>query len=186
MMKSKKWKNLFILFCIMMVQTLCSAPAQKVQTHHLDNLYRVSPQIYRSEQPDQEAFQYLKSLGIKSVLNLREYHDDKDEAGGTELKLYHYPLATGSVKEAQLIEILKIIKRAEKPLLIHCMHGSDRTGIVCAAYRILFEQWKKEDAVREFTHGPFGHHRWLYKNLPALLNRMDFEEAGKKVFNELP
>ncbi len=177
------WKNSLILFIVILLYPLRSAPAVKIRTETLDNLYRVSPQVYRSEQPSGAAFQFLKSLGIKSVLNLREYFDDCDETEGTGLILYHYPLATGKVKEAQVVEILNIIKRAEKPVLIHCLHGSDRTGVVCAAYRILFEQWTKEDAIREFTEGPFGHHRRIFKNLPALIRKMDIEKAREKLFS---
>ncbi len=177
-------KNILVLFLLVLIFNVSAAPPRKIENPHLDNLYQVAPEIYRSEQPDEEGFRYLKTLGIKSVLNLREYHDDNDEAAGTGLVLYRYPLATGSVKEAQVVEILKIIKKTEKPLLIHCMHGSDRTGVICAAYRIVFEKWKTEDAVREFTDGPFGHHKLIYRNLPKLLRNMDFEKVRKSLADD--
>lgn len=38
-------------------------------------------------------------------------------------------------------------------------HGSDRTGTMCALYRIAVQGWSKEDAIREMTAGGFGFHR---------------------------
>ena len=53
----------------------------------LDNWYQVDKDIYRSEQPDQRAFQEMKRFGVSEVLNLREYHSDNDEAQGLGLML---------------------------------------------------------------------------------------------------
>lgn len=157
-------------------------PAKKIENSLLDNFYRVSPTVYRSEQPGKRAFTYLQTFGIKSVLNLREFHTDRDEAGKTDIKLYHFPLATGKINEAQLIAALRLIRDAPKPILIHCWHGSDRTGIVCAMYRMVFEQWPREAAIEEFTRGPFGFHALVWTNLPELLRNIDVEAVRRAVF----
>lgn len=36
-----------------------------------------------------------------------------------------------------------------KKVLVHCLHGNDRTGIVCAAYRIKYHKWTVEQAIDE-------------------------------------
>lgn len=45
-------------------------------TGKLGNLYQVSPELYRSEQPTKSDIPQLQKLGVKSILTLREYHKD--------------------------------------------------------------------------------------------------------------
>ena len=38
---------------------------------------------------------------------------------------------------------------ARRPLYFHCWRGKDRTGAMCAAYRMAVEGWPLEAALRE-------------------------------------
>lgn len=147
--------------------------AERVALGNLKNLYRFSDSIYRSEQPNNKEFKALEEKGIKTVLNLRRLKDDKKKARGTNLQLKHLPFTTKKLTEANIIDALKTIKNAEKPLLVHCWHGSDRTGVVLAAYRIIFENWTKADAIAEFRRVEFGYHENWYPNLLLILNELD-------------
>jgi len=111
--------------------------AQPVIGVELGNFYQLTDKVYRSRQPDDEEMRMLESMGIRSILNLREYHSDEDEARGTRLNLYHVPVAAGDIDDRFVIEALRAIDQAEKPVLIHCWHGSDRTGVVSAMYRMV-------------------------------------------------
>ncbi|HEX7917405.1 hypothetical protein [Rudaea sp.] len=51
-------------------------------------------------------------------------------------------------------------------MLIHCWHGADRTGVVCAAYRMVVQGWSKADARAEMFDGGFGYHA-VWRNIPA-------------------
>ncbi|MEJ2528204.1 MAG: tyrosine-protein phosphatase, partial [Sulfurovaceae bacterium] len=123
--------------------------AQPIIGSSLDNFYKVSEGVYRSEQPDSEDFDDIISVGIGEVLNLREYHSDDDEVKMHEVKLHRIEVDTGEMSEAQLREALKIIINRKSPILIHCWHGSDRTGAVIASYRVIVEGWSKEKAIDE-------------------------------------
>ncbi len=138
----------------------------------LNNIYRVDEHLYRSEQPNDEAFPLLAAFGIQKILNLREFHTDDDEAGKTELKLHQLKLRTGKVTENQLIEALRIIKSSKGPLLVHCWHGSDRTGTVVATYRIVEQGWSKQQAM---TNGGYGYHASIFPNLVELINGLNVE-----------
>ena len=150
--------------------------ADPVAESDLRNLYKVSDKVYRSAQPSSRAFQELKDLGIASVLNLRSYHTDDGEAKGLGLSLYRVRTSVGNVSSDQIFHALEIIKNAEGPIVVHCWNGSDRTGVVIAAYRIVFEGWSKAEAIDEFVNGGFGHHRALYPYLVELLNSLDISE----------
>ena len=110
-------------------ETLMETPAP-IKVKDARNCYRLSPELYRSGQPGGDGFKALEKLGLKSVLNLREYHSDADEAEHTGLRLYRIKLAAGKVTREELMDCLLVISRAPKPVLVHCWHGSDRTGIV--------------------------------------------------------
>src|SRR6187402_262476 len=45
----------------------------------LENCYRVSDELYRCEQPALENAANLHALGIRSILNLRNFHKDSRE-----------------------------------------------------------------------------------------------------------
>jgi len=51
-----------------------------------------------------------------------------------------------------------------RPLVIHCQHGADRTGALVALYRVVVQGWSKADAVREMDEGGF-HHSSFWRNL---------------------
>lgn len=158
-------------------ETLAATPALP----GVENAYCVSSTLYRSGQPDEEGFRIIEAAGIKSILNLREYHSDDDEAEGTSLKLIHYPVAAGKVNEQDIEAILKLLRRAPKPVLVHCWHGSDRTGIVVAAYRIIEQRHPVEAAEKEFTDDRFGHHEFWYGNLRKLLHNTDWKALRKRL-----
>ncbi len=147
----------------------------------LENFYKVSDKLYRSAQPTAAGFRSLQAIGITTVLNLRNYHSDDDEATGTDLKLLRRRMNAGSITEDDLLESLKMIRDADGPVLVHCWHGSDRTGAVCAAYRIVFENWTVETALAEMFYEPFGHHRRIYTNIPELIRTIDWEAMRLKV-----
>lgn len=69
---------------------------------------------------------------------------DDDEAKGTSIKLHRVKTKAHSISEKQLIQALRIIKNRKAPIVFHCHHGSDRTGAVCAFYRIIFRMFQKK------------------------------------------
>jgi protein tyrosine/serine phosphatase len=82
-----------------------------------------------------------------------------------------------------VVEALRIIRNSERPILIHCWRGSDRTGLVSAMYRIVFQGWSKDDAIDELMHGGYGYH-FLYKNIPDFIRQVNIEEIKRQVFHK--
>lgn len=140
------------------------------------NFHKVNEEIYRSSQPKKQNFHALSEMGIKSILNLRHTATDKKEAKGSNIELFHVPINTWVINEKHLIEALKIIKKAPKPILIHCLHGSDRTGAVVAAYRIICQNWTKEQAIEELRKPEYGYHENVFPRIKKIIEEIEAEK----------
>jgi protein tyrosine/serine phosphatase len=181
-------KRLTILLMLLSVTTLYAASpqprpetwAQPIATKKLKNFHKLDDHVYRSAQPNEEGFEYLKTLSIKNILNLRDYHNDDPGSKMTDLNLYRVEMDAGKIRTADVVAALRFIKQSEGPVLIHCWHGSDRTGTISALYRIVFQNWSKEDALDELMRGGFGYHS-IYKNIPEFIRQADIKEIKQKV-----
>jgi len=156
--------------------------AQPVAGVTLENFYRVSDELYRSEQPEESDINGLKAVGIKSVLSLRSHHTDDKEFDKAGIKTIHYEMKAGSVSTEDLIAALKLIQSAPKPILVHCWHGSDRTGLVVAGYRMAIMGWDAEKAIEELRLGGFGYHELYYPNIIKILKQLNIQDVRQSVF----
>lgn len=147
----------------------------------LSNFYAIDDGIYRSAQPDREDTGVLTSLGVKEVLNLRQFHSDNDELKNPEIILHRVKMNAAEVTEQQIVAALRVIKDRRGPILIHCWHGSDRTGVTIAAYRVVFNHWSKAQALEEMRFGGYGFHEKFYPNLVALLENLNVSSIRKKL-----
>lgn len=145
------------------------------------NFYQMDEKVYRSAQPDDEDMEKLEAFGIREVLNLRLFHTDIDEAEGTKLKLHHVRMRAGNIEDKDVITALKYIRDSEGPIVIHCWHGSDRTGVISAMYRIIYQGWSKEDATKELIEGGYGHHDVIYGNIPEYIEGVDVAKIRKSL-----
>lgn len=143
------------------------------------NLHRVCPQFYRSGQPSRRGFKKMERMGVKSVISLREYHSDKRRVRGTKISTQRLSMAAGRMTYEHIVEVLCMIRMAPKPLLLHCWHGSDRTGCIVAAYRIVVQGWTLQQAEAEFRAPIYGHHNFWYRNIPVLLRSTDWEKLRR-------
>ena len=70
----------------------------------VENWHVVDASVQRSAQPDRAGMRAATAAGIRTVLSLRAWHDDEDEARGTGLHLVRIPMDAGEITEAQLIQ----------------------------------------------------------------------------------
>lgn len=157
--------------------------AQPVALEGVPNLHRISGRLYRSAQPTANGFLALETLGIHTVLNLRQYHDDDDEAAGTQLVLKHRWVNTGDFGDTEMLDALQTIAAAREPVLVHCWHGADRTGTVIALYRMVCQGWNREQALDELQYGGYGYHA-MFDNIPAYLRQVDVGKLRRQVNGE--
>lgn len=182
-----KITNVFLLLALVFgpvyaADTESSRPrgwAQPIEMQGAPNLHKVSETLYRGAQPSAEGMKNLKRAGIKTVVNLRAFHSDRDEIGRTGLGYEHIFMKTWHPEREDVVRFLKIVTNPDKtPVLVHCQHGADRTGTMSAIYRVAVQGWTKEAAVREMTKGGFNFHV-VWTNLPPWIADLDIESIRK-------
>lgn len=145
-----------------------------VSAEGLPNLFKVSDELYRSAQPTNGGLTTAKTMGIQTVISLRETPVDiKLEAKEkTGLNLIHIPIKTWNITDANIMDVLIQYRDAPKPILIHCRHGADRTGFMTALYRIVVQGWDKDAAKKELLEGGYGFHT-IWSNIPDSIDSLD-------------
>jgi len=154
--------------------------AKPIQMEGVPNFHKVSDTLYRSAQPSAEGMKNLKAMGIETIVNLRSFHSDRDEIGNTGFAYEHIHMKAWHAEKEDAVRFLKIVTNPKRsPVLVHCQHGADRTGTMCALYRVTVQGWSKEDALKEMMQGGFGFHG-IWGNLIQWINGLDIEGIKKK------
>ena len=131
--------------------------ARKIEVAGIKNCFQVTTNLYRGAQPTAEGMKQLKANGVKTVVNLRAWHSDKDKVAGTGLNSVRFEMEPWHGDEAEVIQFLKIVTDTNNlPAFVHCERGADRTGMMCAMYRITVCGWTKQEAIAEMKDGGFG------------------------------
>lgn len=154
--------------------------AEQIELPGLPNLHKVSDNLYRGAQPTAEGMKQLEKLGVKTVVNLRFLHSDRDEIKDTGLAYEHINMTTLNTEDKDVIRFLRIVNDSSRtPVFVHCEYGADRTGTMCAIYRIAVQGWSKDKAIEEMTEGGFGFHS-IWQNLTNNIRNMDVEEIKNR------
>lgn len=131
------------------------------------NLYRtriiqtvIEGRIYRSGQLSENT---LKNLiiekNIKTILNLRGegdnlewYMREKEITEEANVKLYDVGISPDKLPECRkLNDILDILSTSERPMLVHCNRGVDRTGMVSAMALAIEENPPLSELRKQFS-----------------------------------
>jgi len=153
--------------------------AVPVKLDGVPNLHKVTDTLYRSAQPTDEGMKNIEKMGIKTVINLRNFHSDKDELGGTKLLNEELDVNTWHIEDEDVVKFLKIVRKKENgPFLVHCQHGADRTGVMNCMFRIIEQGWTREDAIKEMTDGGYGFHP-VWTNIINYVMKADLDKIRK-------
>lgn len=105
----------------------------------------VSTGLYRSAQPKRGNLAWLARFGVRTILDLRDPVVARvEKAVAAEYGLALENVAMSGLRAPsfdRLDRALAVLTdpRVPRPILVHCLHGEDRTGVVIAAYRAAIE-----------------------------------------------
>ena len=155
----------------------------------ITNFYQLTTNLYRGAQPTAEGMAQLKAMGIRTVINLRAFHSDQDRVVGIGLKSVRFETKPWHAEEEDVVGFLKVVTDTNNlPVFVHCERGADRTGTMCALYRVVVCGWTKPEAIAEMKAGGFGFSP-VWQNLVDFVEQADVEklkrEAGISRIREL-
>ncbi|MBI2221927.1 MAG: protein tyrosine phosphatase family protein [Acidobacteria bacterium] len=128
----------------------------------IPRFHRVDGRLYRGAQPDAEGFRYLRDLGVRTVVNLRD--DDEARTGAEQriveslgMRYIHLPVRDGNfftrsrtIPGETIRSFFAVVDGAQDgPVFLHCRRGADRTGALVGFYRIARHRWDNARAYAE-------------------------------------
>lgn len=147
------------------ILTLSLATAGAAQTPDLSritiyNFAKVSDDYYRGGQPLGEDFARLSALGVKTVINLTNEADGRnDEKQMVEqhgMKYLSIPMTTRKVPtNAEIAAFLSAVND-DGGVYVHCVGGRHRTGVMTAVYRMTKDGLTGEQAFNEMKQYKYG------------------------------
>lgn len=155
------------------------AAAQPSNIPGVRNFAKISDDLYRGEQPTAQGFAELKRMGIKTIVNLRYWHDDREMLRGLDLQCVRLRANAWHIEDEDVAAFLKVVRDpANRPVFVHCLHGSDRTGAIIGSYRMIEQGWSSDEAVAELSG--FGFHS-MFGNVVRYLRRLSPGEMNARV-----
>jgi protein tyrosine phosphatase (PTP) superfamily phosphohydrolase (DUF442 family) len=148
------------------------------------NQAEIAPGVLRSNQPTVERLERLAQSGITNVLSLRgvgqgaPYFTEKMACDRLGMSFDAIALnARRAPTQDELLSLIEIFRRIERPFLMHCKSGADRAGLASAIYLMVIEGQPVQQARRMLCMSYF-HFKW---SATGVLDRVldAFETTGE-------
>ena len=131
------------------------------------NFALVRSGLYRGGHPDSSNLDYLKSIGVRTIVDLEigdfveatpwSISDEESAAKEKGFTFIRKPLSAFQpfVSDDEMNATMDLLNDPSSgTIYVHCKHGQDRTGMVIGLERVLDEGWEAGDAYQEMLdHG---------------------------------
>src|SRR5947209_11141583 len=162
----------------------------------LKDFGKVTDHIWRGAQPTADGYRNLVVSGhVKSFLSLRR-GENRDEvnlkvANIAGAKCYQVSMKEWDPGQDNLHQLALAVKTMKdlsdnpktRPVYVHCKAGENRTGFVIATYRMVYQGWTPEEAVREMRaygfYRVFARDEWFLKKLDLVRLRTMIKRLPK-------
>jgi protein tyrosine/serine phosphatase len=98
------------------------------------------------------------------------------------LKSVRFETKPWHAEEEDVVGFLKVVTDTNNlPVFVHCQRGADRTGLMCAMYRIVVCGWSKSEAIDEMKNGGFNFNP-AWHDLVSFIEKADIADIKRRVF----
>ena len=175
-----------LLSLMLVIPILVPVPARADDaTAPNERFFKVDDRLFRGAQPDLAGFKYLRELGIRTIINLREVKDaerlkEREIVESLGMKYVNIPVKDGNfftrsrrIPPEAIQSFFQALDASDAgTVFVHCHRGADRTGALVSFYRIVRHNW---DSVRAYAEArQIGMRSW-YKGL-----QQQIEEFGRE------
>lgn len=144
--------------------------------------------LYRSAQLGAEDLKArIGEHRIKTVVNLRGENPGKAWYDEETAALQEMGVKRIDVKMSgkhmpsrdKLVQLVRALQTAERPVLVHCQSGADRTGLACAFERLATSGNDFTAARRELVFWPYGHTGYFgYESMDRVVDQFEAYKKG--------
>jgi tyrosine-protein phosphatase SIW14 len=154
------------------------------------NFTRASGTVFSGSEPGAVGLEFIRGLGIKTVIDLRKpgHGADLEFEQARKHGLNYFNIGTGyfGLSDNVIASFLAVVLNPNfQPVYVHCNDGIDRTGALIAIYRIAVEGWPVEWARTELQAHKFRPWQIFLKHsvnrVGEQLSPLDFQERLWKV-----
>ena len=129
------------------------------------NFGKMDGRFYRGAQPEESDYKDLKTLGVKTVIDLQDHPTsyEKRDVEALGMRYVNIPMSDSSYpKDEQIAAFLKVVNdKTTGTFFAHCAGGRHRTGVVGAVYRYNVNHWNYDQVYAEMKdydfYTRFGH-----------------------------
>jgi protein tyrosine phosphatase (PTP) superfamily phosphohydrolase (DUF442 family) len=158
------------------------AHGEKLRITGIPHAGKISETLYRGAQPQEVGLSELKLLGITTIVDLRSEDREKVEwerkhTESLGMRFVHISVDGWSPPtDEQVVQFLSLLRdNPGQKVFMHCHFGEDRTGVFTAIYRIAFEKWSADQAIKEMYFFGFNgvwhpSMKTFVRDFPARLN----------------
>jgi protein tyrosine/serine phosphatase len=158
----------------------------------VENFGQVTDFYYRGAQPKGDEYNQLASIGVKTIIDLRD--DPKDYARELTqhagMKYINFPLSDKEYPPSDAAsKFLSLVNDKENwPVYVHCAGGRHRTGAMTAVFRMTVQGWdatrayeemKDYDFYKRFGHGSMK--RYVFDYFRDIGNRRTESQTAEPV-----
>lgn len=130
------------------------------------NAAEIAPGVFRSNQPDARRLARMRAQGLRAVLYLRgtdgsaPYRAERQACATLGLQFHSFNMSAHRLPPGdRLLALIDLFRRIERPFLLHCRAGADRTGLASAVYLLAIEGRSVAEA-KAMLSLRFGHWSW--------------------------
>ena len=141
--------------------------AEKLIIPGLKDVGKINAHLYRGAQPGGKGLKQLREkLDVDTIVDLRgEFkfvllRRERKQAEALGMQVVNIPgWGWSPPKDKEIAEFFALVQqRPQRHIFVHCWLGGDRVGEFIAAYRIAFDGWTVDQAIREMPMFHFKSH----------------------------
>jgi tyrosine-protein phosphatase SIW14 len=163
--------------------------AHKSPLDGVSNFGEVTPTLYRGGQPSRDGLANLLKMGIEVVVDLREgvREDERDAVTKLGMQYIAIPWRCGHPENETTARFLTFLREnSDKRIFVHCLYGTDRTGMMIAALRMSKQNWTAAEARREMQAYGFSFaHRMMCPGLATYEEQFPGQFKTSPAFEKL-
>jgi len=113
------------------------------------------------------------------VVSLRVFDSERERVQRLGMRYVHISFKPVHPEDEDVLEFLTVATDpSSQPVFVHCRDGTDRTGMMVAAYRVVIQGWSKQKAIDEMEAAGF---RDMWKPIESYIKHLEVDKFRSRL-----